>query len=226
MVPSGNTVMESEFHRMAPEGVSIHTSRLHLEATNAEMLAKMATHTERAALELGRAKCDVIVYGCTSGSFIKGLEWEETLKTRIEDISGSKAITTTGALLAAFKCYDQRCISVATPYIEELNLLEEQLFTNCGYQVIKIRGLGLDDNYDMGRVTADKNYRFAKELVTDESEILLISCTDLRTIEIIRPLEMDLGIPVVSSNQVSMWAALRACGIKENLLEYGSLFEY
>jgi maleate cis-trans isomerase len=39
----------------------------------------------------------------------------------------------------------------------------------------------------------------------------------------VEPLETDLGIPVVASNQACVWAALQAFGVKEPVYGYGRL---
>jgi maleate isomerase len=44
------------------------------------------------------------------------------------------------------------------------------------------------------------------------AEALFISCTNVPTYDLIEPLEQALGKPVLTANQVTMWAALRAMG--------------
>jgi maleate isomerase len=52
---------------------------------------------------------------------------------------------------------------------------------------------------------------------------MLLSCTNLRTIEIIETLEGDFGIPVVSNNQASLWAALRGTDYKKAIKGFDQL---
>ena len=226
MIPSTNTVVEGEYNIMAPEGVSVHASRMLLTKTNAETLKNMASEVERAARELGTARCSVIVYGCTSGSFVGGVRWEADIAQRVRDASGCMAITTSGAITRALTRYDAKKLSVVTPYIPELNTLEKRFLEANGYEVLTIEGLGYDDNVSIGKLTPDKTYAFAKSVVIAETELLLITCTDFRSIELIRLLEQDLGIPVLSSNLCGFWSALRICGINDSLIQYGSLFEH
>ena len=40
-------------------------------------------------------------------------------------------------------------------------------------------------------------------------EAVFVSCTNLPTYDIVAPLEDELGIPVLTANQVTMWACLR-----------------
>jgi len=41
---------------------------------------------------------------------------------------------------------------------------------------------------------------------------VFLSCTNLRTLDIIDPLEQALGIPVISSNQALAWHMARQTG--------------
>ena len=45
-------------------------------------------------------------------------------------------------------------------------------------------------------------------------DALFISCTNLPTYDVIAQLEAELRIPVISANQVTMWAALRRLGTR------------
>jgi maleate cis-trans isomerase len=65
-------------------------------------------------------------------------------------------------------------------------------------------------------------YDFARRSVSDKAEILFISCMGLRTVGVIRALEEDLGIPVVTSNQASFWQALRLAGVKAHIEGFGA----
>jgi maleate cis-trans isomerase len=58
-----------------------------------------------------------------------------------------------------------------------------------------------------------------------ESDGIFISCTSLRSPEIIEALEKNTGKPVVTSTQASIWAALRKIGIQEPVRGYGQLLE-
>lgn len=106
IVPSSNTTMEPEFWKMAPEGVSIHTARMRLREVTEESLLEMERHAKDAALELADAEVDVIVYGCTSGSLIKGKGYDKEIAKNLEEASGIKTITTSTAVLNALNTLD------------------------------------------------------------------------------------------------------------------------
>ena len=65
----------------------------------------------------------------------------------------------------------------------------------------------------------------AKRADTPQAEALFISCTGLRTIDILQQLEQHLGKPVVSANQATMWHALRITGVDARMEGLGQLYE-
>ena len=225
IVPSSNTTMEAEFWRMAPEGVSIHTSRVRLVEVTPEALKLMATEAVRAAEELATAEVDVVVYECTSGSLLEGIEWEERLRREIRERAGVEAITTAQAVVEALKALGVRRVAVATPYVDEINAKEKAFLERSGFTVVRIKGLGIVRNTDIGRQPPWVAYRLAKEVAREagpSADGVFISCTNFRTIEVVELLERELEVPVISSNTASMWLALRTIGIRDKL-NYGRL---
>jgi len=213
--------MEPEFYRMAPAGVSTHTARMRLEKVTVESLMEMAEDAGRAAEGLATAEVDVIVYGCTTGSLVGGVEWEERLVQRIERETGTPTLSTSGAVVEALKALNVGSVAVATPYTDELNRLERAFLEAHGIEITAIRGLSLAKNVDIGRTDGAAVEELVRA-VAGGADAVFISCTNLPTIDLIEPLEAELLRPVVTSNQASLWAALRGCGLS-GLKGYGTL---
>ena len=208
LVPSSNTTMEPDFYAMAPGGVTVHTTRMRLSKVTPEALIQMAEDTERAAGLLADAGVDIIVYGCTTGSLVRGAEWEKGLVRRIEEETEIPAVSTSTAVVEALRSLGARRIGVATPYSEELNGLEKSFLEDLGFQVTGIRGLGLLDNLDIGLVGRATLEGIARA-VADEADAIFVSCTNLPVVGLIEEFEEEFNRPLVTSNQASMWAALR-----------------
>ena len=213
MIPSSNTTMENEFHEAKPEGVSVHTTRLMLKQAVEKELLEMENHLERGCQELKTAMVDVIVYGCTTGSLVKGKGHDEKLQEKIQKLTGVKAITTSGAVLKAFSLLQAQNIAVITPYVKELDEKEVGFFEANGLKVGDICGLGLADNLDIGRLEPKQIYHVLRKINLQKMDALFISCTNWRVIEIIKDLEDDIGLPVVTSNQASLVMALKEMGL-------------
>ena len=215
IVPSSNTTMEAELSSYAPEGVSVHAARLPLKMVTEKELVDMSQEIEKCAQLLSDAGVDVIIYGCTTGNLIKGKGYDEQLETRMRDATGIPAITTARAVLDALNAKRSKEIAVATPYSENLNRREKSFLIENGFSVCGIKGLGIEDNLELGRLSPDVAYRLGKNVARahPEAEALFISCTNFRTFGIIAALSADTGKPVITSNQASLWCALRKCGV-------------
>ena len=236
LIPSRNTTMEPEFNRMAPEGVSIHAARMFLKENSPAALIKLEKEIDQAASLIMAINPDVIVFGDTSGSFIKGLGYDQKLIKKIHGLTHAKAITTSTAVIEALKLLDIRKVAVATPYTDEINEREKKFIEAHGIRVTRIKGLGyykpvksyplaLKPVSGMGLLDPSVAYKLAQEVNSREAEGIFVSCTNFCTIEIIEALEKNLGKPVVTSNQASMAMALRVMGIKERVIGFGSLME-
>lgn len=224
IVPSSNTTMEMELHNYLPEGVSLHTSRMPLRNVTEEELVKMSSLAVESAKLLRDADVELILYGCTSGSFIGGKDYEKELEAKIEDEVKVPVISTSTAVIEALKILDAQSILVITPYTDEINAREKEFLEANEFEVLDIRGLGIEDNLKIGRLEPYEAYRLAKASFIDEADAIFISCTNWRTFEVIEALEEDLGVPVVTSNQASLWLALREMDIMEKIPELGRLF--
>jgi maleate isomerase len=61
-------------------------------------------------------------------------------------------------------------------------------------------------------VPYDETVRLVREADCSDAEAVFVSCTNLATYDVIAPLEAELGKPVLTANQVTMWAMLEAIG--------------
>ena len=141
LVPSANIVMEPDMYRMIPEGVTAHFARVWITEDTPEELEKMIDYVPRASIELSHALVDVYGFGCTSGSLVKGLGYDQEIIARIEAETGKPATTTATACIQAFGEYGIKKISLATPYEKWLNEKEKTFFESNGIQVAAMDGL-------------------------------------------------------------------------------------
>ena len=220
LLPSSNTTMEPDFYQMAPPGVTVHTARMLLREVTPDALEEMAGEATRAARLLKTADVDILAYGCTSGSLIRGVEWEKSLKVRLEETAGVPAVTTAGAVVEGLSTLGAERVSVFTPYTGVVNMHERSFLEAHGYEVETIRGLGLTDNQRIGRVSGEQLESFIAPV--PGSDAVFVSCTNLPVIHLIEKLEEKHRLPFVTSNQATMWAALRGLD-QSNVDGYGTL---
>jgi len=58
-----------------------------------------------------------------------------------------------------------------------------------------------------------------------DAQALVLSCTDMRSVEVLARLETAVGKPVISSNQAMLFEALQRLNIEEPIQGFGQLLE-
>ena len=139
-----------------------------------------------------------------------------------------KAVTTSAAIVAALRSLGAVRLSIATPYGDTLNAHETSFLEGHGFHVERIVGLGIGEGgpseYPLIAQTGiEKVHAHASAAFVPESDALVLLCTDFPTQPLIGALEAELGVPVVTSNQATLWACLRAAGLDDEPAALGRL---
>jgi maleate isomerase len=206
--------MDRELWRWAPGDVTLFFTRTPYSPL--PVTVEMAEHVgdteavRRCTRDLITVSPAVYAYGCTSGSFVRGVRGERRLVEAMREAGAPAAVTTSGALLESLRHLAAKRVVIATPYDPDVTDRLRLFLREAGVDVVAGSHLGLTT--DIWKVP----YARTAELVTRaddaSADAIVISCTNLPTYDIIAPLEARLGKPVVSANQATMWAALRAIG--------------
>ncbi|PXY26710.1 Asp/Glu/hydantoin racemase [Prauserella sp. PE36] len=207
--------LERELWRWVPMEVSLHLARTPYEPVPVSMemahLVSNAHHLAAATRDVLHVEPEVVAYLCTSGSFVSGVDAERTLRKVICDAGAPAAVTTSGALAEVLQQLDLARISVLTPYDADLTGKLHEFLDELGVKTMSSDHLGL------GGGIWKVSYRTIAEriLAADHSaaEAIFVSCTNLPTYDVIEPLEERLGKPVLTANQLTMWACLKRMGL-------------
>lgn len=222
IVPSVNAVIEPDLAWLSPPGVTFHATRVPLAATTPDGLREMNQSVEAAAGLLAHLAPDAVAFACTSGGFVDGEDALEAQIARIAEVTKCHVIATSRAMIEALQHIGAERISLATPYRGEVNEAERLFFESHGIGVVSVQGLGLS-GAAIREVRPAEIIRLAREADRPDAQALFISCTDFRALEVVGALERELGKPVLSSNQVTLWAILRALGLPTRYPNFGGL---
>jgi len=228
LLPPGNVSVEREFSHFAPAGVALNYNRLSrpVSVSTKSSLLSMMPSLERAARDLAQTRPEVILFACTSGSFLEGRGREDEIARRIRGYTGIPAITTSVAVVDALAALRLKRVYMITPYPDDINDEEVEFLSHYGVEVA---------GYDSFRcavtdLTAAVSSEAVAELTREHrAEIancdgLFISCTQLLTMDQIEPLERELGCGVVTSNQATLWAGVNFLGLPAHSARAGRLF--
>jgi len=207
--------LDREMWRWAPDDVSLYVTRTPYVDEPVSVELAQAVSDERAVLDGTRdliaAQPLVVAYACTSGSFVCGMAGERSLVRTMQAAGARRALTTSGALVEALAALKVRRLAVATPYVADLTALLHDFLAEAGVGAVSSAHLGLAA--DIWKVPYDTTAELVRAADSTDAEAVFVSCTNLPTYDLIAPLERELGKPVLTANQVTMWAALRVAGV-------------
>ena len=239
IVPHADLVPDAELSAMAPAGVAIHATRVWfaplaadpnlsepIELTGLREYLR-APLLDDAAAQLAGADVSVIAYAFTSTSYLGGEGDDIVVRDRLQQRTGGIPVVTTCA--AAVEALESLGISkialVHPPWISGvLNDMGASFFRRHGIDVVAASPI------DRAVVGADgiepsAVYEWTRANVPDAADAVLFAGNGFRVIGAIDQLERDVGRPVLSANQVLLWAALRAAGITDvSVACYGRLW--
>jgi len=222
LLPSGNQAAEPQFHAMLPPGVSLHTTRLKLVGSSEADLLAMAEHVEEAAELVADAGADLVVFHCTAVSTFSA-DLEKSIKARAARASGKRVTATSEALVAALRALGAKRIVMVSPYVKPINEREAAFLRGFGFEVLDLAGLDCPTAAAMMAVTPERWKSFALEHRDERADAYLISCTTVRSADVIEELELELGRPVLTSNTAAAWHCLRTLGITDRIEGFGGL---
>ena len=229
LIPPGTPTAECEMYELAPEGVSVHFSRMVARGpvgTLENLQQRAASHLEHmdeTVEMLASVEPDVIVLAHTATSYVLGKEGEQQLTRHIEQLTGIPFISALGSAVAAFDALGARRVAVGTAYDEALTLKGKAVLESYGLDVIN--AVWLRNVRSIFEETQGRVYGLIKDADRPEADALFLSGVGLPTLAVLGPLETDLGKPVISSASAMMWNALRVSGIGAPISGYGRLLQ-
>jgi maleate cis-trans isomerase len=152
---------------------------------------------------------------------VQGPGHDQEIIRLIEDTTQIPGVAAAAAVVDALRALQVTKVSVASPYEPWLSEKLKQYLNAFGVEVLAMKGLGTSAH---STFTPEQNAEMASEVDRPESQAILISCSNFRTLEIIELLERKLGKPVLTSNMASLWKMLRVLGDRRCLPGAGRLF--
>ena len=226
LVPFTNTNLEPDMALLAPPDVSIHVARLGGydadEVPDADQMAGLgAADLDEPLRLIGGIRPDAVLYGCTSATLTHGSQFDRDLSARIAKTTGAVTVTAAGALVHGLQVLGVSRIGFASPYVGAINDQAIAFLGENGIETQTRADIGrVLDNDGQGLLTPDEVFELAMRADGPDVEALVLSCTDMRSVETVDRLEAAIGKPVICSNQAMMrqvvdlldLAPARTCG--------------
>ncbi|EWG07911.1 MAG: arylmalonate decarboxylase [Candidatus Aramenus sulfurataquae] len=203
ILPANNAGMEYDLWKMAPEGVTIHVTRMRptkgCEPSDLDEFEREL----REAYHLLEEVSDVVIYGRTYGTH----KHAHLIRKAIGNV-----VIPEEEVVKLLKKLGAKKVWVGTPYVKERTLEEVSWIRENGFEVTGYDGLGKVKGVDISNTPVFTIYRLVKRNLQEvlKADAVYIACTALSAYEAVKHLREDLKMPVVSENAAAMWGALNA----------------
>lgn len=210
--------LEPDFHRIfAPRDIAVYASRVPSgDEVTQGTLAAMADELPRATTLFPRAlRFSTIGYGCTSGATVIGPKRVKALvkaSARVAEVTNPLS-----AVLAGLRAVGAARIGLVSPYIASVTAPLINALGQGG--IVTAQSVSFDEVEDakVARIDPKSIHAAAMEAGVRDVDAVVLSCTNLRTLDVIENLEARLNKPVISSNQALAWHMARLAKVPEAL---------
>ncbi|HHW36995.1 MAG TPA: Asp/Glu racemase [Bacillales bacterium] len=235
IVPSSNTTMETEIPAMLRsreknnESFTFHSSRMRMLHVTKEELAKMDVDSDRCAVELSDARCDVIAYAClvaimSQGSGYHCLSEERLTGIAKENGADISVISSAGALIEGIHALGAKKVAIITPYMKPLTNMVIEYIEENRIKVTDSISLEVSDNLEVGRLDPMNLLKVVKELdISDADAVVLSACVQMPSLPAIQKVEDMIGKPVLSASTSTVYQILKNIGLEPIVPNAGKL---
>ncbi|MTE19187.1 decarboxylase [Streptomyces sp. TRM43335] len=181
------------------------------DAHRVDALLEMGSVARLAAAvgELRESGAQAVVWACTSASFVFGWEGAHEQVRELSARAGLPASSTSFAFARAVRALDVARVAVAATYPEDVAEHFRAFLKEAGAEIVSVRGAGIVTAAEVGTWGREEVLALARAGDHPDADAVLLPDTALHTADRIPELEEELGKPVLTANQVTVWEGLR-----------------
>jgi len=204
IVPRSNTTCEGELQDFATGRFSVHTARMKTVAgsVTSDFQAATLQALEEPVRDLELCRTDIVALGCTTAAM--GCD-QDKLAAALRFADETQVVLISQSIVQALRDAGARRVALFTPYTQQSNVSIAEFLGQAGFEVTAAVGLGLNTSPDRFALVSDLSQDYLRQeafaMDIGDADCLLVSCTDLHTLDILEDLSARKGVPAISSNK-------------------------
>jgi maleate cis-trans isomerase len=181
-------------------------------------------HELRARFAALHRRPDAVLWACAAGSFVLGLDGARDQARQLGEAAAAPATSTSLAFVDACAALHVRRVAVGATYPNDEAELFIEFLESAGIETLSLDAAGVEEGSGGAWLTDDEIVAFALGADDAAADAILLPDTALRTMRLLDRLEAEAGKPVLTANQVTIWAGLRLAGAPTRHEGLGALF--
>ena len=232
LLPSTNTVAETEYWEMLPWGVTAHAGRMLVTQTEVGtdrdylyLNDQMFTALEPTLANLLTCRPDHLALAMSAMSFVGGAAADPALRQRLEESSGLPVTSGPSACLAAVRAVGASRIGLLSPFQPAVEAETARWFTEHDIDVVSRFSFLAQTTLGIAAIGPD-DVRAALVALDDERvEAFVQVGTNVPMAGLAAGAEWWLGKPVIHVNTAMVWDILRSHDVAQAIGGFGVLLE-
>lgn len=201
-----------------------HTYGEDLHAVDALLDLGNESRLAAGARKLAAYQPSAVLWACTSGSFVFGWDGAHAQVEKLAEAAGVPASSTSFAFVHAARALGLRTLAVAASYPAEVATRFGDFLRAGGFTVSGLASSGIVTAAEVGELAEGSVLELARAHDRPDADALLVPDTAMRTVGLVEKMEAQLGKPVLTANQVTVWEGLRLAGRLAPAAGLGALF--
>jgi maleate cis-trans isomerase len=222
LVPSTNTTVE--YGRLLPPTLQVHVARIPLLSSGVETTQRGGdADVDYQSRLLGSAKVEVVALAQTAAS-LSSDDYDDRITNRISEAAGVPAITSARAIGLAVRALRVRRVALVAPYpIPVIDRLARHYTIKYGLTVVASESFSGSDSVAYPALGQELARDAILRTERPDIEVFIVPGGNFPTLPFIPDWEREVGKPVITTNQATLWAMAQIMQADEGLPSFGRL---
>ena len=215
-----------ELIRLLPEGIGVIPLFVGFKRGNEEEFREALRAYEERVKELAELGVNLIHPEGAPPFMVHGFKSEAQIVKQWEDKYKRPIVTASQTQVEAMRALGVNKILGVTYFTGEINDTFTRYFTEAGFEILAMEGMSVAFE-DVGRLAAQEVYAHTRKAFLRHSgaDAIYMLGSGWRTLDIIKPLEEDLQVPVIHPVPARAWSLQKRLHVRQPVKGYGQLLE-
>ena len=215
-----------EFIRLLPEGIGVIPLFLGIQRGTEDEFLSVLEAIEAKVAELAALKVDLIHPEGAPPFMVHGYKGGEKIVKQWEAKYQCPIVTASQTQVEALRILGVKKILGVTYFTGKINDTFTRYFVDAGFDVLAMEGIPVAFE-DVGRLASQEVYAHTRKafLRHGGADAIYMLGSGWRTLDIIKPLEEDLQVPVIHPVPARAWSLQKRLHVRQPVRGYGKLLE-
>lgn len=216
IAPSTAERVAKEFYEFVPDDLGLLIATLPIVKISDSDVEDALGRIEKRARQLVETGAEAVFSAGIPLALAGGGEKFDTqLRERLSRTTGMPCATDFGAALAALRSIGAERIALVTPFTADYTARISTALRESRIEVVAEKGLGYDTQKGYGMLSTSVIDDAIREVTGMASNIdaVYVPCGRIGSVDGLTDLEAELGIPVITANQIMIWWSLGITGL-------------